>query len=251
MIDATLKDEDWKVVATVNSIPMKIVYGWIRRYNVEEIPKQRGGARNEKVVQLYIDVILKYIETDPLITLETIKQYIFRDMPIFLSTTTIHLDCQFYSIKIARQQPATLNSDEHKARRSQYVSFLMSFVGLGEYIIYIDESNCNLFLRRPFLLLHVIAGISQPGFIYWERRRGSYRKDDCCQGLRSLLRQVHKPMSDVVIVRDNVPVHVSLESVLAEEKFYGALLLRLALYSAPLNPIKDCWSIVKSVIKGS
>ena len=95
----------------------------------------------------------------------------------------------------------------------------------------------------------MIAGISQSGLIYWEWRRGSYRKDDCCQWLRYLLRQVHEPMSDVVSVCDNAPVHVSLESVLVKGEFNGALLLRLALYSTPLTPIGECWGVVKSVIK--
>ena len=94
----------------------------------------------------------------------------------------------------------------------------------------------------------MIAGISQYRLIYWERRRGSYRKDDCCQWLRCLLCQVHEPMSDAVIVCDNAPVHVSLGSVL-EEEFNGALPLRLVPCSAPLNHIEECWSVVKSVIK--
>ena len=67
--------------------------------------------------------------------------------------------------------------------------------------------------------VHVIAGISQSGLFHWEQRRGSYKKNNCCQWLRYLLRQVHKPMSGVVIVCDNAPVHVSLESVLQEEEF--------------------------------
>ena len=78
VIDAVLKNEDWKAVTTANCVPLKTAYGWIRRCNVEEVPKQRGGARDKKSMQLYIDAILRYIETDPLITLETIKQYIFQ-----------------------------------------------------------------------------------------------------------------------------------------------------------------------------
>ena len=128
----------------------------------------------------------------------------------------------------------------------------MPFVGLGKYIIYIDESNCNMFLRRSFGRLkkgvrccvtvyllqneknvHVIVGISQSGLIYWERRRGSYRKDDCCQWLRCLLRQVHEPMSDVVIVCENAPVHMCEVGTL----------------QCTLNLIEECWSVVKSVIK--
>ena len=56
-------------------------------------------------------------------------------------------------------------------------------------------------------------------------------------------------MSDVVIVCDNVPVHVSLQSVLVEEEFNGSLVPRLPLYSTPLIPIEECWSVVKLVIE--
>ena len=49
MIDAALKDEDWKALATANCVPLKTAYGWIRRYNVEKVPKQKGGARNGKL----------------------------------------------------------------------------------------------------------------------------------------------------------------------------------------------------------
>ena len=56
-------------------------------------------------------------------------------------------------------------------------------------------------------------------------------------------------MANVVIVCDNAPIHVSLEKVLEEEAFQGATLLRLAPYSAPRNPIQECWSVVKSEIK--
>jgi hypothetical protein len=59
------------------------------------VPKQRGGARNMKVTQLHKDVMLRYIEADLLITLETIKQNLLRDKSIYVSTTTIHnhLEC--------------------------------------------------------------------------------------------------------------------------------------------------------------
>ena len=37
--------------------------------------------------------------------------------------------------------------------------------------------------------------------------------------------------------------------MLEEEAFQGATLLRLAPYSAPPNPIQECWSVAKSEIK--
>ena len=103
----------------------------------------------------------------------------------------------------------------------------MEKIGLGKssfiYIhiyIYIDEINCNLFLSCNYgrskkgtccsvraltskgINIHVIGGVSQTGLIYWERRRGSYMKDNCCDFIRSLLRQVKDPVSETVIVCD-------------------------------------------------
>ena len=94
-----------------------------------------------------------------------------------------------------------------------------------------------------------MAGITQTGLIYWQKRRGSYKKEDCCEWFRRLLCKLSEPLANVVIVCDNAPIHVSLEKVLEEEAFEGATLLRLAPYSAPLNPIEECWSVVKSEIK--
>ena len=60
---------------------------------------------------------------------------------------------------------------------------------------------------------------------------------------------MHDPMSEVVIVCDNAPVHVNTGAVIEEEEFNGAYLLKLAPYSALLNPIEECWSVFKSEIK--
>ena len=273
VIEAALNDEDWRAVATANGVPHKTAYGWLRRYNEEQEPtcRQRGGANNMKLTERHRESMLKYIEEDHLITLKTIKCYLLRDHGINVSTTTIHkhLDCQFYSIKKVLPQPSSMNSEENKRKRANYVSSVMSLIGRGKYIIYIDETNCNLFLRRSFgrskkglrccvkvptskgKNVHVIAGISQTGLIYWERRRGSYRKDDCCQWLRSLLRHAQEPMNNIVVVCDNAPVHCSLEHITEEEEFTGVSILRLAPYSAPLNPVEECWSVMKAEIKKS
>ena len=41
---------------------------------------------------------------------------------------------------------------------------------------------------------------------------------------------------DIVVVCDNAPAHSALEEVIEEEEFAGVNILRLAPYSAPLNP---------------
>ena len=56
-------------------------------------------------------------------------------------------------------------------------------------------------------------------------------------------------MENVVIVCDNAPVHVRLETVVQEEEFEGAIILRLGPNSAPLNPIEEFRIVLKSHFK--
>ena len=125
-------------------------------------------------------------------------------------------------------------------------------------VIYINETNVNLFLRRTqcrsrkgtrFCVkvptsrgqnIHIIAGISQAGLVYWERRRGAYKKEHCHEWWSSV-----EPMANTIVVCDNVPCHSTLEQVMEEEEFEGARLLRLGPYSAPLNQIEEEWTVLK------
>ena len=98
--------------------------------------------------------------------------------------------------------------------------------------------------------IHIIAGISQQGLVHWERRRGNYKLDDCCEWVRRMLRAVTEPFNNVVVACDNAPVHCALETVFDDdEEFSGATLLRAIPYSAPINPIEERWSIMKAKMK--
>lgn len=185
VIEAGLKGEDWEAVAQANYVNLKTAYGWLRTYDEDAIatPKKRGGARNKKILQVHIDAMIEYVEEDPLISLQLIKSNILRDHQMNVSTTSIHkyLEGQFYSIKKVLPQPSAMNSAENKQKRSNYVSSVMASIGQGKHIVYIDETNCNLFLRRSFgrskkgvrctvnlptskgKNIHVIAGICQTG----------------------------------------------------------------------------------------
>ena len=95
--------------------------------------------------------------------------------------------------------------------------------------------------------MHVIEAMSQTGMIYWERRRGSFRKEDCGQWLRRTLQACTVPLDQVTVTCDNAPVHTGMETVV--EEFPGVELLRTAPYSAPLNPIEAVWSSMKASMK--
>ena len=133
---------------------MATVYGWKRKFDDVDIPseRKRGGARNNKVTFLHNQKTIQYVENDPLITLVEIKHKLQRDQGIMLLITTIHnhLECQFYSVKKVLPQPVAMKSVENKTKRAAYVSTIMEKIGLGKTVIYIDKTNCNLFLRRNF-----------------------------------------------------------------------------------------------------
>ena len=56
-------------------------------------------------------------------------------------------------------------------------------------------------------------------------------------------------MNTIVVICDNAPVHVDSETVAEEAEFTGVTILRASPYSAPLNPIEECWSVMKSSMK--
>ena len=267
IIEAAVAQQDWKAVAKANGVATQTAYSWIR--NCEKEPSTRGGARRTKVNEEQIEKMIGYVEVDPTITLKAIRDKLEAEDGVSITTTTVHkyLDGRLYTVKKILREPSSMNSTVNKEKRAEYCSSLLSYIGAGKYVIYIDETNFNLFLRRnegrsrrgtrcsvkaptsKGKNVHVIGAVSQTGLVYWERRRGSYKKPDCQEWLRSVLRRVDEPLTNVVIVCDNAPVHSELELVSLEEEFEGVTVLRLAPYSAPLNPIEECWSVLKSHAK--
>ena len=187
-------DGDWKAVALANGIASSTAYGWIRR--AHDLLKKRGGSRHRKARPEHIEKMLQYVEKNPLIMLKENSAKFTHDTGITLSTNTVHkyLEGQMYTVKKAHPRPVTMYSEINKRKRREYVEKIMNRIGIGKTVVYIDETNVNLFLRRsqgrarkgmrPMVKcptsrgknIHILGGISQHGIVYWERRRGSYKK---------------------------------------------------------------------------
>ena len=182
------------------------------------------------------------------------------------------LDGKCYTIKQLHYMTDTMNSDENKRKRKDYTTKILNFTGEGKTLIFIDESNVNLFLRRSIGRarkgercvvrrpntkgpnVHMIAAISQQRLHRFERKRGHFRGEDAKEWLRGLLRELRADgyaMNQLVIVADNAPCHSQLEQVSSEEEFSDVTIIRLAPYSAPMNPIEYAWSSIKAKIKSS
>lgn len=266
ILRAAKDDQDWKAIAEANGIPIQTAYGWIRRSGER---KKCGGRRFTKVNGQHIAKMMEYVEENPLITLQEISAKLATETDITISTNTVHrhLQGQLYTVKKILPEPAAMNTEENKQKRKAYVEKIMNRIGSGKTVIYMDETNANLFLRRsqgrarkglrcmpkcPTAKgknVHILGSISQHGLVYWERQRGSYKKEDCQNWLRTMLRTITEPLCNIVVVCDNAPVHSDIECVVEEEEFVGVEIVRMSPYSAPLNPIEECWSTMKAAMK--
>ena len=105
----------------------------------------------------------------------------------------------------------------NKRKRADHVVRVIEATAEGKTIIYMDESNCGPFLRRfqgrsrrgtrcsvkaatsrgPNV--HIIGAFSQIDILHWERRYGSFLKEDCAQWLRQALRRSEEPCYELVL----------------------------------------------------
>ncbi|KAF0305585.1 hypothetical protein FJT64_022776 [Amphibalanus amphitrite] len=218
---------DWKAAATANGIPVRTAYGYITRPE-EQLPRPRGGATKKKVTQGMVDKMVTYVEENPLISLVEIGRNLRQDTGVTISVPTIHrhLHGQLFTMKKVVAEPVAMNNAANKQKRAEYVRKVMAATGSGRSVLYMDETNANLFLRRSQGRsrrglrcsvkaatskgpnVHIIGLMSQTGIIYWERRRGSFRKTDCSDWLRRALQACPLPLDQVTIVCDNAPVHL-------------------------------------------
>ena len=154
-----------------------------------------------------------------------------------------------------------------KQKRAEYVQNLNRYIQQGKQVVWIDETNINLFCRRtrgralsgsravqklPAAKgpnVHLIGAISAVGVVMIDRRRGSFSHRSANDWMTTLLQrwqEMGNQLDDLVVVCDKAPCHSRFETVFEDT---AATLLRLAPYSPMLNPIEIIWSKIKTFIK--
>ena len=273
LVEAALNEGDWHTIARTFHIPLSTARGWIRKAqlngNLFVDNRPRGRTYQVKVTVAMEEWMVKAVEENPQITLKEIAFIIFREFTVTVSTSTVarHLDGKCYSLKKVYHYSEKMNSMINKEKRRIYLQALLNFRDKNKNIIYIDESNLNLFLRRTQARsktgtrahinlpctkgpnVHMVAGISRTGLHHFRKKRGSYNLEGANQWFEGLIEEcVSKgiPRETIVVVCDNAPVHKRLDDTAKE---CGVDLLRLGPYSPFLNPIETMWSFLKSEIK--
>lgn len=232
--------------------------------------KKRGGSHNQKITPMIEDFMVYYIENNPDVTLQDLKDKLLSLFFINISCSTIHnhLDGRLITYKNQRYIAPDANSSENLQKRIDYLRTLTNLnVNINQ--VYVDETNFTLMTRRSkgralsgeravqttiinaCQKFNVIAAVSQNyGWVYHEIETGTVnhiRFESYIQNLIVFLKNNH-PNQQHIIIMDNAKIHQkqSLYEIFNREH---VSLLFLPPYSPFLNPIERCFSQVKSHVK--
>lgn len=257
---------NWRQLAEQLGVNHSTAYTWIREGRDE--PKKKGG-RQRKCTNAQIDVLVDMIERDPTLTLRQLSGRTLPEFGVHVGPSTIHnyLEGRLITLKKAHAIPATMNTDANKELRRQYVQRVSQCMRDGKTIIWMDETNLNLFCRRSqgrarigeravMALptskgpnIHVICALSAYQMIYMTRRRGAFKSDIAKAWLLEMLDNLPPGITvdTVVVVCDNAPCHSKFEECLIDKP--GLTICRLGPYSPMLNPVETIWSKMKAEVK--
>ena len=263
--EAHEEGRDWKAVAQALGIKLRTAYMWLQNGQFEA--KKKGGSESKKTDEI-VSFLTDQIEKEPSVTLQQLADMLRNRFEIVVCIATVKnwLDGELFSLKAVRPLIQNVNREENKIKRAEYLEAFFHSRSNGRTMIWIDESNFNLFCRRnegrskigtraAIVLpsckganLHCIGAMSDSRIVHFTTRRGAFKADDCNQWLEDLLEAcANQGIDQPTLIVDNAPAHARLERVL--EHHENVQILRLAPYSYLLNPIELLWSVFKSHIK--
>ena len=136
------------------------------------------------------------ITENPKITLKELTEKLKIDMDLHLSKECVrkHLDGLMFTLKDVRREPEKANAEVNKIKRRDYVVKLLDFQSKAIPILYMDETNFNLFISRTKgrskkgtrctqisagskgSNVHVIGCMGNMGLLHHELRSESFKK---------------------------------------------------------------------------
>ncbi|KAE9184745.1 hypothetical protein PF005_g21556 [Phytophthora fragariae] len=281
VLDAFEAGGDWLMVARYNNVSRAAAYRLCKKGDPS--PPPRGGARAScvKCTDAMVEALETYLDEECTLTLVQLRDKLMEDFEVDVSTSTISakLATKLITLKQIRKEPSTCNNDVNKAKRYTFAAKIIRHQVNGDYIVYYDESNFNLFCMRTQGRARVgqravvktppskgknlqklqCAVSVEDGPVLHQLQRGSITMDVNAEFVKSIYATVKASDTyreyfagkKVVIVLDNAPAHnqveLRLEEVIAE---HGDLeLLRLGPYSPMLDPIEGCFSVFKAKVK--
>ncbi|KAG2944316.1 hypothetical protein PC115_g435 [Phytophthora cactorum] len=193
----------------------------------------RGGARASvvKCTDEIVKAMEGYLDAECMLTLTQLADKVQEEFGVELSTSTI-------SAKLATKLITLKQFVEHQAK--------------GDYIVYYDETNYNLFCMHS----QGRAAKGKRAVVKTTPPKGKTCKFNAQFHIYEAVKNSETYRNfyggkSVVTVLDNAPAHNQTETRLVEElgEHSDLVLLRLGPYSPMLNPIEGCFSVFKAKVK--
>lgn len=142
------KGDDWVSLSETLGVKYKTAYQWVRSGRDSMFGK--GGKKPKILNSEQIDIMISWVEETCDLTIKQLKAKVLAEFGKSISSTTItnYLEGRIFTLKKVHTAPATMNTEENKLKRADYVRSLNNFIRQGKQIVWIDETNFNLFCRR-------------------------------------------------------------------------------------------------------
>jgi hypothetical protein len=142
-----------------------------------------------------VKVVMSWLETDPQMTLQEIRDKIEVTMNVQMTTQAVSLilDGHLFTTKQVHWLPQGVNCEINKQLPCDFTRSVMEYAAQGKVLIFLDETNFNLFCRRSRGRslrgtravvrlpnskgpnLHIICAMATTGEMFWVRKRGAFR----------------------------------------------------------------------------
>lgn len=268
VIEAALRGECYEQVAASLGIKRSTADGWVNSGALE--PAKKGG-KSKILSREHLDSVISWLEKDTGLTMVQLRDRCAEEFRLNLSPCTVSraLHGLAFNAGRARSEARTINLPVSRRKRKRYVEGLQEHLDNGRHIIYLDETNFNLFrratsgrLRRvPRMVcrsrnyaaggnIHLTAAISTSGLEKMDVRRETIGMglDEANAWLKQLIGLVGDcgvAVSEVVVVCSNAPSYSRYEEVAQD---MGFSVHRLDVYSPMLNPVEGVWRVMKEQV---
>ncbi|KAE8912675.1 hypothetical protein PF005_g5986 [Phytophthora fragariae] len=153
VVDTARNDGNWERIASELGVKLNTARHWVRRHVHGDEPVQarlRGGRASQKVTSAMVEFLLEQLRYDPDLTLRQLADRLENETGVRVAPQTIknHVDAACFTMKQLHKEPQYMNTSINKEKRRDYLVILQEYQAAGKVILYIDETNFNLWSTR-------------------------------------------------------------------------------------------------------
>ena len=268
MIKRYEQGEDFLTTANGLGINRTTAYAVIRQYQrqlAEPLAEARRPGRQKLLDDESIDLLVMLVDGNVTITVKdlnrSLREVFPRKRQVSDATVSRALECELFTVKLCANIPVERNSERTKQARVTYAHNAYNR-GINRDKVYIDEMGFNMYTKRSYGRarlgeraqrivggqrgnnLTMIAAISdQAGLFYYEIFTTDAKQQHFVNFVTSLDVIMGENFNPYIIL-DNCSIHNRIQDTFPHRRF-----TYLPPYSPFLNPIEECFSVVKSRVK--